>query len=253
LGRTGEGETVRRTVASRFLDWNVARMGAMFGAAVARFGARVSALATDALAGAREESDLVALLERVWAAIDEELAQRPERAPPPACGPGCACCCSVNVATLPLEGAVAAARLRSALGERAKGMLAASLLSFHERIRWLEDRHRYAERLVCPFVDERGRCAIHAVRPLACRSVTSLDRADCRRAVAGDADDDAPLVRMDLLHKALHDEALAALGNALAARGLDARRRDVSGMTGTFLADSGLVAAFLAGRRVPLQ
>jgi Fe-S-cluster containining protein len=228
-------------------------MGAMSGAAVARCGARVSALAANALAGARDESDLVALLASVWAAIGAELEQRLERAPAPACGPGCACCCSVNVGTLPLEGAVAAARLRSALGERAKAALATSLLAFHEQVRWLEDRHRHAERLVCPFVDERGRCAIHAVRPLACRSVTSLDRADCRRAVAGDADDDAPLVRMDLLHKALHDEALAALGNALAARGLDARRRDVSGMTGAFLADPGLVAAFLAGKRVPLD
>jgi hypothetical protein len=227
----------------------------MIAAALARCRARVSSLAAKALADARGERDLVALLEGVWAAIDAELTGRVHPVPAPACAAGCASCCCVNVGTLALEGAVAAARVRGALGEPAARRLAADLHAFHERVRWLEDRHRFAERLVCPFVDARGRCEIHPVRPLACRSVTSLDPADCRRAVAGSGDDDgdAPLVRMDLLHKALHDEALSALAEALAERGLDARCRDVSGMTAAFLVDPGLAAAFLAGRRVPLE
>lgn len=225
----------------------------MFAPSVARCHGRISALAASALAGAREERDLVSLLESVWAAIGEELTQRTDGAPPPACGPGCASCCRVNVATLAVEGAVAAARVRSVLTEAARRELAARLRAFHDRIRWLEDRERFAEQLVCPFVDVHGRCAIHSVRPLACRSVTSLDAADCRRAVTGDTDDDAPLVRMDLLNKMLHDDAVVALADALAARGLDARCRDVSGMTGAFLADPGLAEAFLAGRRVPLE
>jgi len=227
----------------------------MIAAAVERCRARVSALANDALAGARGEPELVALLERVWAAIDEELAARTDGAPAPACGAGCASCCRVNVGTLPVEGAVAAARVRALLGSAAAARLAADLGAFHDRVRWLEDRERFAQRLVCPFVDGGGRCSIHAARPLACRGVTSLDADDCRRAVApGDPDDDdGPLVRMDLLHRALHGEALAALADAFAARGLDAHRRDVSGMTAAFLADPGLAAAFLAGRRVPLE
>jgi Fe-S-cluster containining protein len=224
----------------------------MYSASVARCRARVSALAGDALPSARDERDLVVLLERVWAVIGEELAARTDAAPGPACGAGCAICCSLNVATLAIEGAVAAARLRGAVGERAARDLAARLHAFHDRVRWLEDRQRFAERLACPFVDESGACAIHPARPLACRSVTSLDRDDCR-AVADGEEDGALLVRMDLLHKALHDEALVALSEALQARGLDARCRDVSGMTAAFLADPGLVAAFLAGRPVPLE
>jgi hypothetical protein len=58
---------------------------------------------------------------------------------------------------------------------------------------------------------------------------------------------------MDLLQRALYETALAALVEALAARGLDARRRDVSGMAGAFLADPGLAAAFAGGARVPLE
>ena len=52
---------------------------------------------------------------------------------------------------------------------------------------------------------------------------------------------------MDWLQKVLHDTARAALAEALAARGLDARCRDVSGMTGAFLAGPAPVVAFLAG------
>jgi len=92
------------------------------------------------------------------------------------------------------------------------------------------------------------------VRPLACRALTSLDAEECRRALSGVGDDEElGLVRVDLLHKALHDEALAALAEAISARGLDARCRDVSGMAAAFLADPGLAAAYLAGARVPLE
>jgi hypothetical protein len=162
----------------------------------------------------------------------------------------------VNVGTVALEGAVIAHRLRRDAGAAA-GRRADELLAFHERVRWLEDRERASGRLCCPFLDADGRCAIHPVRPLACRGLTSLDAADCDRALSGappDDDEEEPgLVRMDLLQKALHDEALAALAEALSARGLDARCRDVSGMAGAFLARDGLAAAWLAGARVPLE
>jgi hypothetical protein len=58
---------------------------------------------------------------------------------------------------------------------------------------------------------------------------------------------------MNLLQKTLYDEALGALSEVLARRGLDARRRDVSGMTGAFLADPALAAAFSAGAPVPIE
>ncbi len=228
----------------------------MIGAAVVRLRKRVAALAANALAGARDETDLVVLLEVVWAAIEVEQAlERSSDRPRPACRPGCASCCRINVGTLAIEGAVVAARLRSlSPGAEAPG-IADRLLAFHERVRWLEDRERAAEKLLCPFLDPQSRCAIHPVRPLACRGVSSLDAEDCTRALSGEAleDCEAGLVRMDLLQRALHAEAFEALAEALAARGLDARCRDVSGMTAAFLADPGLTAAFLSGTRVPLE
>ncbi len=227
----------------------------MIGAAAVRLHKRVAALAANALAGAREEGDLAVLLEVVWAAIEVERALAPAGRPRPACRPGCAGCCRINVGTLPIEGAVVAARLRSLRPDLEPSAIAGRLLEFHDRVRWLEDRQRVAERLQCPFLDDDARCTIHPVRPLACRGVSSLDPAECRRALSPDPDDDDEhpgMVRMDLLQKALHDEAFAALAEALAERGLDARPRDVSGMTAAFLADPRLAAAFLSGTRVPL-
>jgi hypothetical protein len=227
----------------------------MIGAAVVRLRKRVATFAASALAGARDEGDLAALLEVVWAAIEVEQALAPADRLRPACKPGCAECCRINVGTLAIEGAVVAARLRSVRPAVEPAAVAERLLAFHDRVRWLEDRQRVAERLQCPFLDGGARCSIHPVRPLACRGVSSLDPAECHRALSGEleGDDGEPgVVRMNLLQKALHDEAFAALAEALAERGLDARCRDVSGMTAAFLADPGLAAAFLSGTRVPL-
>lgn len=222
--------------------------------AVERCRGEVGALVDAALARARGVADLAALLAGVEAAVSRALSVgRPQGQPPPACGPGCAACCTVNVATLGLEGAVAAAHLRAALGPARAAALGAELAAFHDRVRWIDDDERIATRASCPLLDADRRCTIHPVRPLACRSVSSLDAADCRRALAPGDVEGGRVVRMDLLQQALYLEALAAAGEALERLGLDARRRDVTGMVAAFLADAGLAPAFLAGQRLPLE
>lgn len=182
----------------------------------------------------------------------EMMAARRAEVPQPACAPGCATCCSVNVATLPIEGAAAAAFLRRRLPLGQVRARAAALLEFHDRVRWREDGERIHDHLSCPLLDDRGRCSIHPVRPLACRGLSSLDAGDCRRAVS-EPGESAGSVRMNLLQKALYDEAIGALAAALRARGLDARCRDVSGMTGVFLADPTRASLYAAGQPVPLD
>lgn len=227
----------------------------MIGATVAQCREEVGWRADHGLAGARSVGDLADLLGEIEGVVARALrAERAADAPAPACGPGCSGCCTLNVGTLAIEGAVAAAWLRERLAPLDRAPAAARLLMFHEHVRWLEDHERVGERLACPLLDGDGRCTVHPVRPLACRSVSSLDAADCAAALAGSATDgDAPLVRMDLAQRALYGETLAALGEAVARRGLDARTRDVSGMVGVFLAEPGLLAAYLEGRRLPLE
>ena len=226
-------------------------------AAIDRCRTQIASLADAALARARAAADLAALLEGVESIVARELrSSRPAATPPPACGPGCRACCTVNVATLAIEGVAAASFLRARLEPAASAATAAALGAFHDRVRWLEDRERVAHGHGCPLLDDAGRCAIHPVRPLACRSVTSLDPEDCRRALLRCAeDDDGALgtVRMDLLQNALYGEALATLAEAVARRGLDARVRDVSGMTGLFLSEPAAVSAYLSGARLALE
>lgn len=180
--------------------------------------------------------------------------QGPRIAATPACRPGCALCCTINVGALGVEGAAAAGYLRRALGPARAGDRAAALLRFHDRVRWLEDAERIRERLRCPFLDEAQRCSIHPVRPLACRAITSVDPEACRQALADRAGEDGDgTVPMDVLQRALYEAALEALTSALAARGIDTRRRDVSGMAGAFLQDEALARSFGAGARLPLE
>ena len=225
-------------------------------ASVRRCVGEVTGLAEEALGrGGCGEEELAALLTAVERRVQAALAaDRPASQPPPACAPGCACCCTVNVGTLAIEGAAAAAWLRPRLGSGAPGARAAELLRFHAGVRWQDDGERIRARVRCPFLDGRGACSIHPARPLACRALTSLDAGDCRAALHERGEEDgAGLVRMDLLQKALYDEALDALAGVLQRRGLDARRRDVSGMTGWFLVDPARAAAWAGGAAVPLE
>ena len=216
----------------------------------------VTRLAEKALGRGRpDEEALTALMAAVEARVQSVLlSERPDGEARPACSHGCATCCTVNVGTLAVEGAAAAAWLRQRTGSGEVGRRAAELLRFHENARWLEDAERIRARVRCPFVDAGGGCSIHPVRPLACRALSSLDAAECRQALEERGEGDGPgLVRMNLLQKALYDEAHGALTGVLERRGLDARCRDVSGMAGFFLADAGRAEAWAAGAPIAIE
>jgi Fe-S-cluster containining protein len=215
----------------------------------------VERLAAVALAAPDGSGALGRLMEGVQEGIERELrAHHSAEEPEPACGPGCAACCVVNVSTLPVEGAVAAAWLTERLTPDEREARAKSLLAFHDRIRWYEDEDRIASRETCPLLAADGRCVIHPVRPLSCRSLSSLDAGDCRRALQERMKrDGGGEVRMNVLQHGLYTDAVAVLQEALKARGLDGRCRDVSGMVGSFLADPDLVGRYLEGERLPME
>jgi Fe-S-cluster containining protein len=221
---------------------------------IERCALEVGRLADGALSGGADGAALARLIDGSQAWIERELAEaRVEGQAEAACGPGCAACCTVNVATLPIEGAVVAAWLAARLEPGERAARAAALLAFHETVRWEEDEDRIACRRRCPLLDAAGRCSVHPVRPLACRSLSSLDAGDCERALQERMRrDGGGEVRLNLLQHALYTGALAVLQERLARRGLDSRCRDVSGMAGIFLADPGLVTRFLAGERLPI-
>jgi len=220
---------------------------------IARCARDVATAAEDLLGALRpSEGTFAILMELVEERVATSLARR--EAARPACGPGCAACCTVNVGTLAVEGAAIAAFLRARLGPDGARAAARDLLDFHGQVRWLDDGERIRARLACPFLDAQGACTIHPVRPLACRSISSLDPAECRQAARERGEDEAPgLVRMDLVQRALYEEAIGALVQAVRERGLDGRLRDVSGMAGAFLAEPELARTYGEGTAVPLE
>src|SRR5262249_30287315 len=81
----------------------------------------------------------------------------------------------------------------------------------------LDDQARWAARIPCALLDERGHCSVHPARPLRCRAFHSCDAGPCREAFAGR--DEGDPVMVPALRRA-HDAVEAGYDAALAAAGL---------------------------------
>jgi Fe-S-cluster containining protein len=212
-------------------------------------GERLERLARSLLAEARQGGDLAGLLSVYVAAAEEEARSGKEL--PLACRAGCPACCVLNVTVL-LPEAVSIARF---LGDNCPPPRLNDLIDRfdHQRrlVRWLSDEERVRHGFGCPLLDRDGNCIIHPVRPLACRSVTSMDSERCREALQAAGDDEILTVPMVLLNKQVMDEAFCALGRALASHDMTTRGIELSAGVWAFLTDPGLDAALLAGDRLP--
>jgi len=168
-----------------------------------------------------------------------------------ACGAGCPHCCVLNVAILLPEAMVIADWLQNALLPVELEVLKKKLALHRCWGRWMDDEERITKKEVCPFLDLAGCCLIHAVRPLACRGVSSLDSGCCREALAPSRGDEPPLVPSDLLRRAAYDESFRTLANLLKMYWLDARSIELGTGVLAFLEEPPLVDQFLSGRRLP--
>lgn len=167
-----------------------------------------------------------------------------------ACGPGCAACCRVNVTVLIPE-AIAIARYLT------ENLPAAEVAPLHRQIeetaravRWLDDDERIRADIPCPFLDRRGWCTIHQVRPLTCRAITSTDSQRCSEALAAQAAGDYAPLLANLFQKFLVEQTFRGIAAGLAQRGLDDTGRELTRSVGRFLAAPELATDFLAGQRI---
>jgi Fe-S-cluster containining protein len=105
-----------------------------------------------------------------------------------ACRAGCWFCCTIPVAVTVFE----AVMLKSAL----LALPEAEQQGVHERLKAHMDaqeqafadaeEQRISFRRRCPLLNEQGQCSVYAGRPLACRSLLSLDAERCRRTFLED-------------------------------------------------------------------
>jgi hypothetical protein len=135
-----------------------------------------------ALEKERTPERVVELARRLMAAtsqlVDGLLARAPEGAI--ACKAGCDHCCHQIVGVSAPEALAIFDHLQKTRSAAELERVRAHVERLYERSRGLPSAGRISPEHPCAFLDG-GRCTIYEVRPLACRSVHSLDAADCER------------------------------------------------------------------------
>lgn len=170
-----------------------------------------------------------------------------------ACGPGCGACCVLNVAVLLPEAVAISWFLQRRFSDEGLDALRGKLQELIKRTRWLDDEERLFLREPCAFLDERGDCVIHVVRPLLCRSITSTDPATCHDEIAMVPLNGAPMVEMNLFQKKLVETVYCELGAALEFLGLDHRPRRLSSAVAALLAEPEMIGLYVSGEKVPIH
>lgn len=143
------------------------------------------------------------------------LADYPEAFSLVACAAGCSHCCVMNVAVLAPEAAAIARHLQTELPPPRQQAIRLKLQALTAATATTTDAERLALHRSCAFLDERGCCEIHRVRPLLCRRVTSIDAQDCQRALEMQEEGTLMPIVADLFHQQLFEVAFLALAEAL--------------------------------------
>jgi Fe-S-cluster containining protein len=94
------------------------------------------------------------------------------------CGVGCDHCCHLPVGVTAPEALVVYAYLQQNRSEEELNALRLTLRERSEAIRGLSLNQRYSPDHPCPLLKD-GSCSVYPARPLACRGMNSVDRADC--------------------------------------------------------------------------
>jgi len=158
------------------------------------------------------------------------------------CAAGCPACCVLYVAALPVEVFAIAAWLKrqpATMQQELRGRLQRVVA----RLAWMEQQERIRLGILCAFVDAAGNCAIHPVRPLLCRALTSTDRHRCQAALEPDGGE-AGAVVMDLEQRRRCEEAFGWIVELLEGEGYDSHSVEVMRGVLAVLDDGDLVERF---------
>lgn len=170
-----------------------------------------------------------------------------------ACGPGCGACCMLNVSVLFPEAITISWYLQKALGEEELEKVRIRLHELLVKTRWLDDEERLFLRQPCAFLDQKGLCVIHKVRPLLCRAISSMNPSSCREAIAMAPLNGQPCIEMFLFQKDLFEVVYQELQATLENAGLDHRPRRLTSAVLALLDEPEIAKAFAAGEQIPVH
>lgn len=134
------------------------------------------------LQGPHSQQAVLAMVAAARRRIDREAAESP-LADMRQCSPGCtACCHTVTTDCTPLEALALAVHLRDTLSPDDLNAVMLRLAEVtHQRSR-MTPAQRSTTRLRCGLLNDQGRCAGYAARPLACAGAFSFCRQTCHAA-----------------------------------------------------------------------
>ncbi|WP_306536017.1 YkgJ family cysteine cluster protein [Geobacter sp.] len=218
----------------------------------AAYDVEIADLAAQGLVKGSGKEGVRTVMARVAGHAEEVLAARlsVEEQGLIACGPGCAACCTVNVTVLLPEAIAIAAHLEEVCGSAELELVKIRTAEAAARVRWMDEEERIRAGVVCPFLDGRGWCAIHPVRPLTCRALSSTDPEQCRRALASQGSDEEETIVVNIFQKFLMEETFRGLSAALEKAGLDVTGRELARSVTRCFCDPRLADDFLAGKRI---
>jgi len=148
-----------------------------------------------ALAKPRSVKRVLKMAERALARAERTIAEAGAILPPPtpvACGPGCPYCCHIRLTGSAPEILLLLAHIRATWDADAIARLTRKVRNTDLATRGKADGERARQRLPCPLLQD-GSCAAHAVRPLSCRAVASVDAGACRAAYASRMAEGVPM------------------------------------------------------------
>jgi Fe-S-cluster containining protein len=182
--------------------------------------------ATDMADAARTTFDLAD------AAVDtvrDNFAGQPKLA----CGKGCSACCHLFVAIPPGVAEVIAAYVETNFSPEARAQLLARLRA--DAADAAASGNPQAIRTPCPMLDAGGGCTIYPVRPLSCRSFTSVSLPRCEQVVFGNNPAGGGVEQIPSRYR-IYEYATKALAETARRRGLPPHQQ---GLRSALLAELG--------------
>lgn len=211
---------------------------------------QIQSLAKEQLTSANTGADLVALMRQVAAEAEAALAANLEGSEHLACRAGCGTCCSVNVAVLFPEVVAIVDFVQTQIDPDQRPLLLRRLALLAERVAGLGEEERIVQQQSCAFLDESDNCSIYPVRPLICRSITSINAGHCAEALQAVAAGMERPIFMNLFQKSLMEETFIALAQGITQLGLDDHSEQLAVGVQQLLAQPQQVESFLARKPV---
>jgi Fe-S-cluster containining protein len=117
-----------------------------------------------------------------------EVAEQPDPRYAVACHAGCWFCCTIPVAVTVFEAAMVRSAVHAlpAAQQQAIWERLAEHIDLQDQALADADGQHIAFHHRCPLLSEQGQCSVYEGRPLACRSLLSLDAERCRRTFLED-------------------------------------------------------------------